>query len=227
MYRSQQELLTAIDETIKARSLLKHPFYQAWQRGQLSLEALRGYACQYVHFIRALPTFVSATHASCDDPAVRRRLLENLVEEEGGEDNLLELWLRFGEGLGLSREGILCSQPLPETEALVQTYRRISREGPVAAAFAALYAYEAQIPAVAATKLEGLRQFYSFYDEGAIHYFRRHGDLDIKHSSFAREMLATYRGSPEAQQVAFHAADEATKALWGFLDGVHRQYVAC
>ncbi|MGR3292728.1 MAG: CADD family putative folate metabolism protein, partial [Candidatus Scalindua sp.] len=29
------------------RDLLKHPFYQAWSEGALSIESLRGYAIQY------------------------------------------------------------------------------------------------------------------------------------------------------------------------------------
>ena len=36
-----------VDRLIEERSLLKHPFYQAWQRGDLSLDTLRCYAFQY------------------------------------------------------------------------------------------------------------------------------------------------------------------------------------
>ena len=36
-----------VDRLIEERSLLKHPFYQGWQRGDLSLDTLRSYAAQY------------------------------------------------------------------------------------------------------------------------------------------------------------------------------------
>ncbi len=215
-----------IDRLIEERSLLKHPFYQAWQRGELSLEALRGYARQYSHFIRALPTYVSGTHASCDDLSARRQLLENLVEEEGGDDNLMELWLRFGEAVGVAREEVLAAEPLPETAELVGTYRRITKEGPFVRGIAALYAYEAQIPAVAATKLDGLKRFYGIDGRPGTEHFARHGRLDVKHSAFAREMVAAYARGPEAEEAAVSALDEASRALWGFLDGVQRAYVA-
>ncbi len=216
----------SIDRLIGERSLLKHPFYQAWQKGALSVEALQGYARQYFHFIRALPTYVSGTHANCDDPADRQRLLEGLVEEEAGEENLVELWLRFGEALGVRRQEITGSMPLPETEALVGTYRRITREGPFVRGMAALYAYEAQIPAVAETKLDGLKRFYGMDDGRAVQHFTRHGGLDVKHSAFAREMVRKHAQTPEAEEAAVSAADEASRALWGFLDGVQRAYVA-
>ena len=32
---------------IEERSLFKHPFYQVWQRGELTLDALKNYAGQY------------------------------------------------------------------------------------------------------------------------------------------------------------------------------------
>ena len=46
-----------------------------------------------------------------------------------------------------------------ETAALVCTYRELTSVGPVAAGAAALYAYESQVPEVAAAKLQGLREF--------------------------------------------------------------------
>ena len=224
--RAGEAVCERIDRLIEESSLLKHPFYQAWQRGALSLEALQGYARQYSHFIRALPTYVSGTHANCDDPSERRQLLENLVEEEGGEENLLELWLRFGEAVGARREEVLGAEPLPETGELVRTYRGITKEGPFVRGIAALYAYEAQIPGVAATKLDGLKRFYGIDGGRGVEHFERHGTLDVKHSAFAREMVAKYATGLEAEEAAVSAADEASRALWGFLDGVHGAYVA-
>ena len=86
-----------IDRMIEERSLLKHPFYQAWQRGELTLEALKNYAGQYYHHVLAFPQYVSAAHSSCPDQSDRQEVLENLIEEERGEENHPELWLRFGE----------------------------------------------------------------------------------------------------------------------------------
>ncbi len=40
-----------VDRLIEERSLLTHPFYQAWQRGDLSLDTLRSYAAQYYQHV--------------------------------------------------------------------------------------------------------------------------------------------------------------------------------
>ena len=51
-----QEFSENLDAIIDERSLLKHPFYQAWTAGTLPLESLREYAKQYFHFEAAFPT---------------------------------------------------------------------------------------------------------------------------------------------------------------------------
>ena len=100
------DLIERIDDIVQRRSLLTHPFYQAWNRGDLPLESLREYAGQYYHFEAAYPTFLSGLHHRCDDPDVRQMVLDNLWDEEHGEDNHVELWLRFCDALGLDREQV-------------------------------------------------------------------------------------------------------------------------
>ena len=45
----------ALDSKIADYNLLKHPFYQAWSAGELSVEALRSYAREYGAFISTVP----------------------------------------------------------------------------------------------------------------------------------------------------------------------------
>ena len=59
--------LNRIEERIEARSLLKHPFYQAWQEGKLTKEELKVYAAQYYHFESAFPVYLSSVHSRCDE----------------------------------------------------------------------------------------------------------------------------------------------------------------
>jgi len=92
--------LEQIHNDIAAKHLLKHPFYLAWTRGELSKEALADYARQYYQHVAAFPTYLSAIHANCDDQSTRKELLSNLIDEEAGSPNHPELWLKFAEGLG-------------------------------------------------------------------------------------------------------------------------------
>ena len=215
------DLILRIDTLVQERSLLKHPFYQAWNRGELPLEALRGYAGQYFHFESAYPTFLSGLHYRCSDQAVRQMLLDNLWDEEHGPDNHVELWLRFCDALGLDRERVRTGKPLNATAALVGRYRELTSEGPLAAGAAALYAYESQVPAVAAVKLEGLRRFYGMDDDRSVAFFQVHGTLDLEHSAAEREMVSTLVGNGGDETAVLGAVEEATACLWRFLDGVY------
>jgi pyrroloquinoline-quinone synthase len=94
--------LQQLNGVIEKHKMLDHPFYQTWNMGTLSHEALREYAKQYYHFVQAFPTFLSATHANTPHLSVRQELLENLIEEERGQGNHPGLWVKFAESLGVS-----------------------------------------------------------------------------------------------------------------------------
>jgi pyrroloquinoline-quinone synthase len=218
-------LCDRIDAIIAEKSILKHPFYQRWQAGEMTLDELKGYACQYYQHVLAFPKYVSGTHANCDDLADRQELLENLREEEEGPNNHPELWLRFGEAIGLQREDMTGAEPLPETTALDESFRRITKDSPFIAGIAALYAYESQVPEVAGTKMEGLKRYYGVDSPDGLRFFVVHHSLDVEHSAVTRNMAARYAETPGAEEIATAAVGEACDALWGFLDGCYREFV--
>src|SRR5688572_14340730 len=100
-----------IDDVVEAKHLLKHPFYTAWTKGELSLETLQGYAAQYYNHVAAFPRYLSAIHTQTQDLKTRQYLLENLNDEEAGPNNHPELWLRFSEGLGTTRAAVTGATP--------------------------------------------------------------------------------------------------------------------
>jgi pyrroloquinoline-quinone synthase len=200
--------------------MLSHPFYQAWTEGRLSLDTLRAYARQYFHHVEAFPRAVSAVHTACPDRDGRRMLAENLAEEEGieaGKQDHASLWLMFACGLGESEEGVRSQQLNPETRALIDTFRRLSRQS-YAAGLGALYAYESQFPGVATAKIEGLVDRYGISDEATLRFFRVHATADVEHSSVCRELLDRLPEGEKAEAIA--AGEELAGALWNFLSGV-------
>src|SRR3954449_7230300 len=134
------QYLDHIDRAVAEKHLLKHPFYLAWSRGELTPDALADYAGQYYHHVAAFPTYLSAVHAHCDDLPVRRQLLENLTDEEAGSPNHPELWLQFADSLQADAEAIPKGAKREETENLINTFRSVCRDGSVAEGLAALYA---------------------------------------------------------------------------------------
>ena len=223
---TETSVVGEVDRLIEEHSLLTHPFYHAWQRGELTLDDLRCYAEQYYHHVLAFPQYVSAAHASCPDQRDRQELLENLIEEDRGDENHPELWLRFGEALGLPREAIVQSEPLPETLRLVETYREVTKRGSFAQAATALYCYESQVPEIARQKIAGLRQFYGIDDPRALQFFTVHIDADEWHAEVGRGFVERYGSAPEEQGAVREAAERCLRALWGFLDGVYAESVA-
>jgi pyrroloquinoline-quinone synthase len=208
-----------IDALIEERSLLKHPFYQAWQRGELSQDTLRTYAAQYYKHVLAFPQYVSAAHANCPDQAARQELLENLIEEERGEENHPELWLRFGDALGIARESVVTTEALPETLRLVDTYFDVCKRGSFVQAATALYCYESQVPEVAKTKIAGLKQFYGIDSPSGLQFFDVHIEADEWHAEVGRGFIERY--GAEDPQATRETAQRCLDALWGFLDGVY------
>lgn len=219
--------IAGIDALVASRSLLSHPFYQAWNRGELTLDTLRDYAQQYYRHVNAFPTYLSAAHSRTEDPGARRHILSNLMDEEAGNPNHPELWLRFAEGVGTSREEVNAAEAQPETANLVSTLRDICGNRSTAEALAALYAYESQIPAVSESKIRGLETFYGISDEESLAYFRVHMEADREHSSVERSLLESYVNDENAPVVT-QAVRETLDALWGILSGVcHRHGISC
>jgi pyrroloquinoline-quinone synthase len=217
---TQVTVSASIDTKVAERAMLKHPFYQAWTEGRLSLDTLRAYARQYFRHVEAFPQAVSAVHASCPDRDGRRMLAENLAEEEGieaGKQDHATLWLMFACGLGESEDGVRAQELNPETRALIETFRKLSRRS-YASGLGALYAYESQFPAVASAKIEGLIDRYGISDEPTLRFFRVHESADVEHSAVCRALLDRLPEDQRAEAIA--AGEELACALWNFLSGV-------
>lgn len=212
------QLISRLNEIISEFDLLKHPFYQAWSKGELSQEILQRYAAQYYSQVQSFPRFISRVHTNCPEIEARKLLLENLVDEEIHGTDHPALWMQFANGMGASKDMVLSDTPFPETEAMVDTFydlaQRDWRDG-----LCALYAYECQVPEVSASKIGGLKEFYGITDEKTLEFFTAHQAYDVGHSNQVAGLIEKYV-DPERAEIATR---EAAKALWGFLDGMCRE----
>jgi len=219
--------LRTLDQDIAAKHLLKHPFYLAWTRGELSKDALTDYAKQYYHHVAAFPTYLSAVHARCEDQVTRKQLLNNLVDEEGGSPNHPDLCKQFAAGLGVNDTETTKTDKHPETTGLIDTFRTICGQGSTAEGLAALYAYESQIPEICESKIDGLKKHYGITDPEHYQYFSVHIEADREHSAAEREMLNAHIDEQNFAEVR-EAAGKTLDALWNMLSGVCRRHaIAC
>ena len=219
------KLMVRLDGAIARRSLLEHPFYQDWQLGTLGRGRLRLYAAQYYRHVEAFPVHLRVLARRADD-ALREIVYENLAEEENPQAPHPKLWRDFAAAVGVNVEVLWMSATLPRTRALVETYREICREKSPVEAVAALYAYEAQVPEIAAIKMDGLARHYGVNTPEGLAYFKVHEKADRVHRAAWRNWLEeagrttvdTSDDASEDQVVA--TAETALDALWGALDGI-------
>jgi pyrroloquinoline-quinone synthase len=216
---SNTALVRKLDAVIAEKNLLKHPFYQDWQAGKLSREALQLYAAQYYRHVEAFPKHLRVLAARTEGH-LGEIVLENLSEEENPAAPHPKLWRDFAAALGVSADDVASCPSLPGTQAVVETFREICGNRPVAAAVAALYAYESQVPEIATTKVAGLKRFYGVSAPEALQYFTVHEQADKAHREAWRNWLLEDSSGDSEQILA--TASEALDALWGALTAVHK-----
>src|SRR5580704_3538179 len=182
------------DAVVARHDLSEHPFYVAWRAGKLPREALAVYAGDYAEFIGTIETGWRALgdheHAA--------------VEREHAR-----LWDRFRDGVGST-----VAPPCAEARTLADVAREAFSD-PVTA-LGALYAFEAQQPKTARSKLDGLLQHYGLPDASTA-YFRVHAD-DYGEKDRLGALARALR--PDELLRADEACDAMCRAMWSALDGV-------
>jgi pyrroloquinoline-quinone synthase len=216
-------LLESLDILIEKHHLLKHPFYQAWTAGKLSLESLQLYAEQYYQHVRAFPENLQQLADRAEGP-VAKLIQENLDEELDPVSPHPMLWRQFAQSLGVSDASLQNARPLPGIAALLDTFDEVTSQGTMDQAVAVFYAYEAQVPEIAAQKISGLRRFYDITEPRALAYFSVHEEADVRHRAAWRSWLTSQDEGDNLEVLC--AAERSLKALWGALDAVYPQSCA-
>jgi pyrroloquinoline-quinone synthase len=219
---STSPLAVRIRAVLEEKSMLRHPFYQSWTRGDLPLAAMQEYARQYYHFEAAFPRLLSAIHARTESAEIRQSLLDNLWDEEHGPRNHAALWLEFAAALGLSSDDVTGAALRPQTAALIRHYDEAARDGALAEALVTLFAYEGQVPQIAWQKIKALSDFYGFTPE-QFEFFSVHLVSDVTHAG--HEMAAIEQSTEDDDRV-IAATTAACERLLAFLDGCNEGMAA-
>ncbi|MHA7733284.1 TenA family transcriptional regulator [Nitrosopumilus sp. S6] len=175
-------IIQKIDEMIEERSLLKHPFYQAWSDGKLTKESLAGYSKEYFQLVKEVPSFMAPIIDKAPESVVKE-----LVENQQEESDHIKPWIAFAGELGISEEELLSYSGLPKTRKAVSELNELMDTFESGAC--AMYAFEKEIPKISQTKLDGLAEFYGMTSEEATEYFKLHTEADIRHTASWRNIL--------------------------------------
>jgi pyrroloquinoline-quinone synthase len=199
--------LATLDPMIASKSLLIHPFYQKWNRGELTLEQLKVYAREYFYLVQKIPGIVTAVRAHVSDPVLQMRIDQNIREET----EHIELWVRFAKALGISEQELRDYVPSEQVKLAVRALEETVAQGPDEAV-AAMYALERELPMIAQTKKEGLERFYNLTSNDAHIYFDEHLNEE-KH-------FAVWMTVPLTETRARPAVEASMKAQIQVLDAV-------
>jgi pyrroloquinoline-quinone synthase len=221
-----------LDARIAKYDLLLHPFYQAWNAGELTRDDLREYAQDYYHHVQAFPTYLAELAIRLEDGELRRAVLANMADEKGMPDGTgqsapehAELWLDFAEGMGAHRDR-RGHEPSKEIKDLITLFHNLASEASVEEALAAFYAYESRVPRLSQEKERGLRGWYGANDK-TCGYFTLHATADVHHSQVWRQQLSKrLQATPQVAEKALAAGEAAAKALWHALDGIYEKTMA-
>jgi pyrroloquinoline-quinone synthase len=208
-----------LDRATEGRRLLDHPFYRAWAAGELTRDDLGFYSTQYWRQVETFPTYLRTLAGRMPESTSRSAIENNLADEVEGDH--AGLWQAFAEGLGRSASELDGADIEPETAACVEAFTEGTRERSLAFGLGMIYGYESQTPEVAATKIEGLRNFYGL-NGSSNEYFELHGELDVEHARELAEVIAEVAGDEPSRAEAEAGARAGAEAIWGLLDGVER-----
>lgn len=133
-------LTDQLDTIVSKYNLLYHPFYQAWSAGTLPAESLKQYASDYGQLITLMPD----AWRVLDDHDTAEEEVEHIELREDFADSL--------------ETKLTQTTDIPQITSLVETAAQLFKEPYTA--LGALYAFEAQQPATAQSKLTGLKKRY-------------------------------------------------------------------
>jgi pyrroloquinoline-quinone synthase len=201
--------VATLDDLIASMSLLKHPFYQKWSKGELTKEDLAIYAKEYFHLVDRIPGIVRrvGVQAKKKGHPLYEMIEKNRIEEQ----EHVELWKRFAKSLDISEQELIAHTPHPTVTAAVEALEKLA-DGTFEDGVVTMYSLEAELPKIAETKKDGLCNLYNLSSEDAQIYFDEH----LKEE----EHLQVWRGVPVDAAAAQKVATQCLKAQNRVLDGV-------
>jgi pyrroloquinoline-quinone synthase len=190
------------DATVAKHSLLEHPFYVAWSMGSLPVAALKEYAREYGAFIA---TISQGWRAAGE---------QEIARIEQGHSRVWE------ETFAASLDTSVAAPQIKEVADLLELTGEMFSE--YATALGALYAFEAQQPFTAQSKLKGLGEHYAQLPERCADYFRMHA-ADYDEPALLSAKIDALE--PGERQRALEACERMSQALYRALSGIHASYL--
>lgn len=208
------------------RTLKSHPTIDKIERGELTNAQLRHWATQlFIGNKGHNANILGLIYAKCDDFPARKAIVENLIEEElgrisGANRSHPELYLEFGEALGIPRDQLLHAAMTADATAMVHWMYWLADSKPWYVTLAGIsLGSELFNPDAYERVIDGLKRNYKLSDE-ALLFFTVHIKVDRDHGdSSAASIFNAIPESAAAETLwAVETHIELMRRLWSDID---------
>jgi len=207
------------------RAFGRHPLWLRIAEGKLPRAALGPFTVQFFLQVREFPRAVSALHSSCPDREERIELAESLYEEETGRISGCnvshpELFIRFGEAVGVPRDAMVGGVPLPATVALIDWFEQSTKQLPfIEGAAATNLAAEGQVPGAFGPFARALERHYGC-TRAQVAFWDVHEQADREHSAVGDHIVVRLATTPKLEADVRRAVKRSLDLWWRFFDGI-------
>lgn len=208
-----------------------HPLRRLLLEGRLSREQLQGWAKNQFHEFCNIHRFFGIRYQKCPVQALRRMLLENMVEEEGEDlfggkyPSHAELWTRFGEGLGVPREEMHGYEPLPGIRAALEMYVQLVQQSHWAVAIGTGLVFEGEGPRRMGEEREALETRYPWIPSDSLAFFRAHEYHDEGHGNFIVDVIKEHVMDVSLQEEMRAAVRTRVDIMWLQNESIYQAFV--
>ncbi|HEX9879292.1 MAG TPA: iron-containing redox enzyme family protein [Candidatus Binatia bacterium] len=225
-FLSPEEFLDQLAEAVFVNSpKVQHPFVVKLVKGEWSFKQIQEWAKEGFHdkvqTIRN-DAMIVATAPTLDEMKKQASVLACEVGiEHSGEPSHPELWLQFGEALGLSRDEIMNSKPTAITEIVITAEHARSMTQKVGGLPANLRLGERVTSIVYPIWAEVLRTKYNVSREG-VSFFTSHEEADEDHSEIGKRIVLNRATTREAQMEMWLHQERSGARQWVSYDGYYQ-----
>ena len=203
---TSQEFVNQLKKDIQAfpKIRIKHPFLKAVCAGTATIDQIRAWAIQDYQFRAAVPRIAMLRYLACTDPEIARKLWGVVEEETRGLDTGSaghnELFIRFADSIGLTREQLQNAELRPATAAHLYYVELIIHTLPWFVVMAIQIGAEGTFGPAAAALGQGFINKYNMKPDD-VRFFTVHSEADEDHSNLAEEIAVRYITSPHLQEL--------------------------
>lgn len=220
---STDEFTAQLRDVGKQKYHDRHPFHQLMNAGRLTREQLQMWVANRFYYQKNIPIKDALLLSRCPVREVRRLWVQRILDHDGFGDNPggIEMWLRLGEAVGLSREVLEQERLLlPATRFAVDAYVNFVGSRPwiegVASSLTELFA-----PDLMTRRLGAFEQHYGWIASDALAYFRSRPPLATRDSDHGLSLVLAWCRTREEQERAVASLSFKCNVLWAQLDALY------